>query len=86
MDLNLSEKEIIYILNCISITLNFMKWHNYEEKERIKMYFDNENYFEVLGTIGGDDTVLIILREGVSHKELLDALSSTLPNIHALYK
>lgn len=46
MDFNLSEKEIIYILNCMSITLNFMKWHTYEEKERIKMYFNNENYFE----------------------------------------
>ena len=52
----------------------------------VTVLIDNENYFEVLGTIGGDDTVLIVLREGVSHKELLDALSSVLPNIHALYK
>lgn len=44
MDFNLSEKEIVYILNCISITLNFMEWHTYEEKERIKMYFNYENY------------------------------------------
>lgn len=46
MDFNLSEKEIIYILNCISITLNFIEWHTYEEKERIKMYFNYENYYE----------------------------------------
>ena len=45
-----------------------------------------ENYFEVLGTIGGDDTVLIVMREGVTHNELLDALSSIHVNIHSLFK
>ena len=41
---------------------------------------------EVLGTIGGDDTVLIVMREGVTHNELLDALSSIHANIHSLFK
>ena len=39
----------------------------------VTVLIDNENYFEVLGTIGGDDTVLIVMREGVTHNELLDA-------------
>ena len=47
----------------------------------VTVLIDNENYFEVLGTIGGDDTVLIVMREGVTHNELLDALSS----IHAIF-
>ena len=33
----------------------------------VTVLIDNENYFEVLGTIGGDDTVLIVMREGVTH-------------------
>jgi transcriptional regulator of arginine metabolism len=52
----------------------------------VTVLIDNENYFEVLGTIGGDDTILIIIREGVTHKELLDALTSIYKDIHALYK
>ena len=52
----------------------------------VTVLIDNENYFEVLGTIGGDDTVLIVMREGVTHNELLDALSSIHVNIHSLFK
>jgi transcriptional regulator of arginine metabolism len=52
----------------------------------VTVLIDNENYFEVLGTIGGDDTILVIMREGVSPKELLDALMSIDKDIHALYK
>ena len=51
----------------------------------VTVLIDNENYFEVLGTIGGDDTVLIVMREGVTHNELLDALSSIHANIHSLF-
>ena len=52
----------------------------------VTVLIDNENYFEVLGTIGGDDTVLIVMREGVTHNEWLDALSSIHANIHSLFK
>ena len=47
---------------------------------------DNENYFEILGTIAGDDTIFIVLREGVMRNELIDALQSVHPNIRSLYK
>jgi transcriptional regulator of arginine metabolism len=52
----------------------------------VTVLIDNENYFEVLGTIGGDDTILIVMREGVKGKELLDALTSIYKEIHSLYK
>lgn len=52
----------------------------------VTVLIDNENYFEVLGTIGGDDAILVILREGVTANELLDALTSIHSEIHTLYK
>ena len=52
----------------------------------VTVLIDNENYFEVLGTIGGDDTILIVMREGVTPNELLDALTSIYTEIHTLYK
>lgn len=52
----------------------------------VTVMIDNESYFEILGTIGGDDTILIVMREGVNRNELLDALSSVHENIHTLYK
>jgi len=39
---------------------------------------DNEAKHEVLGTIAGDDTVLIISREGVPRKEITEILNVTL--------
>ena len=47
---------------------------------------DNENYFEILGSIAGDDTIFLAMREGISHKELVDALITVHPAIHMLYK
>ncbi len=36
---------------------------------------------EILGTIAGDDTILIIIREGVERIELLESLAQILPKI-----
>ena len=36
---------------------------------------------EIIGTIAGDDTIFIVIKEGVSHKEVIDALSEVVPNI-----
>ena len=47
---------------------------------------DNENYFEILGSIAGDDTIFLAMREGISLKELVDALITVHPAIHMLYK
>ena len=42
---------------------------------------DNLGLREVLGTIAGDDTLLIVPRDGVSRKALLAALQARLPGL-----
>ncbi len=37
---------------------------------------------EILGTIAGDDTILIIPREEYSREQIVEALSVFIPNIH----
>lgn len=46
---------------------------------------DNEEYCNVLGTLAGDDTLFILLAEGVDPVEFLNSLDSIHPNIKALY-
>lgn len=36
---------------------------------------DNSNVPEILGTIAGDDTIIIVLREGVDHNALIDGIN-----------
>ena len=40
----------------------------------------------VMGTIAGDDTVLLVIREAFSRLEVLDSLSSVLPGIEHMVK
>jgi len=42
---------------------------------------DMKELYEIIGTIAGDDTILLIMREGVSPEDLKDALSIIIPNI-----
>ena len=42
---------------------------------------DNHNFDEILGTIAGDDTILLVLREGSSRTSVLNALSLIIPNV-----
>ena len=42
---------------------------------------DNHNFEEFLGTIAGDDTILLVIREGSSRTSVLDALSFIIPNV-----
>jgi len=42
---------------------------------------DNSGFPEVLGTIAGYDTIVIILREGVTREQLLKQLETLIPNI-----
>jgi transcriptional regulator of arginine metabolism len=42
---------------------------------------DNNNIPTLLGTIAGADTIFIVIREGVSQKEVIDALADVVPNI-----
>ena len=51
----------------------------------IGVMIDNEDYDEVLGTLSGDDTVFVLLAEGVHPLEFLPAFDSIHPNIKTLY-
>ena len=42
---------------------------------------DNRDFDEVLGTIAGDDTILLVLREGCTRTSVINALSLVIPNI-----
>lgn len=52
----------------------------------VTVMIDCENYFEVLGTVAGEDTIFIVMREGVSRSQLIEVLTSVHPGIKMLYK
>jgi transcriptional regulator of arginine metabolism len=47
----------------------------------IASVIDSFGIFEVLGTIAGDDTILLINRDGVSKNDVVNALDLTLPGL-----
>ena len=42
---------------------------------------DDHGFDEVLGTIAGDDTILLVLREGCTRTGVMNALSLIIPSI-----
>ena len=40
---------------------------------------DRSNLSEVLGTVAGGDTIFIVMKEGVTPQQLIDALNSAMP-------
>lgn len=40
---------------------------------------DNHNFKDILGTIAGDDTILLVIREGVTNEQVKQALSAIIP-------
>jgi len=47
----------------------------------VALALDCLNMEEILGTVAGDDTVLIVLREGVTHKAILKELREKIPDL-----
>jgi transcriptional regulator of arginine metabolism len=47
----------------------------------IAVVIDNAQHAELLGTIAGDDTILVVLKENVTKEEVKRALEKTLPFI-----
>lgn len=47
----------------------------------IAAVIDNSKMFEIIGTIAGDDTVLLIIREGIGRTDVVKALVSTMPKL-----
>ena len=41
---------------------------------------DNSDVPEILGTIAGDDTIFIVIKEGVKHQDVVEALTDVVPN------
>lgn len=42
---------------------------------------DNREFDEILGTIAGDDTIMLVMREGYTRTDLKSALSLVIPDI-----
>ena len=51
----------------------------------VAIVIDSQMVFPVLGTIAGDDTILLILRAGAAVDEVLDALTPLFPEIKNRY-
>jgi transcriptional regulator of arginine metabolism len=47
----------------------------------IAAVIDAANSWEILGTIAGDDTILIVQREGISKADLINALIEIMPKL-----
>ena len=47
----------------------------------IAVVIDDASAWEILGTVAGDDTILIIMREGVSKNNLSEMLISIMPGL-----
>ena len=42
---------------------------------------DNSNSPNIIGTIAGDDTILIVIKEGVNTQDVINELGNVIPNI-----
>ena len=42
---------------------------------------DNNHLDGILGTIAGDDTIFIVIKQGVTKSEVIEALSEVVPNM-----
>ena len=42
---------------------------------------DSSDIPEIIGTIAGDDTIFIVIKEGVKQQEVIEALNAVIPNM-----
>lgn len=49
----------------------------------VAIIIDKANPFEILGTIAGDDTILLIIREGMGRNDLIRALKTIMPKLES---
>jgi transcriptional regulator of arginine metabolism len=49
-------------------------------------YIDNSSRYEIAGTIAGDDTILIIPRDGITNSQVHTCLEIILPGLHEQVK
>jgi transcriptional regulator of arginine metabolism len=48
----------------------------------VALALDKLNLPEILGTVAGDDTIFIILREGITKEDLLRSFRKKIPEVH----
>ena len=51
----------------------------------IASWIDQANLTQVTGTVAGDDTILIVIQEGLSHQEFMQALEVIIPDIQSFF-
>jgi transcriptional regulator of arginine metabolism len=49
-------------------------------------YIDNHGRYEIAGTIAGDDTILVIPRDGITIQQVHDCLEVVFPGLHEKIK
>jgi len=49
----------------------------------VAIMIDKANPVEILGTVAGDDTILLIMREGVGRNDLIQALKNVMPKLES---
>lgn len=47
----------------------------------LAVVIDTAAPYEIIGTIAGDDTILIIMREGITHSDLVNSLILVMPKL-----
>jgi transcriptional regulator of arginine metabolism len=52
----------------------------------IALFIDNAGRYEIVGTIAGDDTILLIPRDGITSNQLHACLEAILPGLHSYIK
>ncbi len=54
--------------------------------DRLSAIIDEFNFYEILGTIAGSDTIFAVLREGVGFQDFKNALILNIPELYDLIK
>lgn len=49
----------------------------------IALHLDKAQLPEILGTIAGDDTIFLVMKQGIPLNEIIDSLETAIPNVSA---
>lgn len=49
----------------------------------VAILIDKVNPYEILGTVAGDDTILLIMREGIGRSDVIQVLKSIMPKLES---
>ena len=74
-----SIREMMKVPGFVSINFSIKTRPGYASS--IAWNIDNSDIPEILGTIAGDDTIFIVIKEGVKHQAVIRALSDVVPNM-----